>query len=478
MNSIIHHAYNPERFRQAGHMLIDQLADLLAASQQRTATHVHPWQPPEEQFQFWQSYLQSDHNDFFSVLLEKSTNVQHPHYVGHQVTAPVPETALAGLISDLLNNGMGVYEVGQASTAIERVVVKEVAGAMGFDAEAADGFITSGGTLANLTALLAARSIKAKEEVWTRGHQEPLALLVSEQAHYCVDRAVRIMGWGEAGIIKVPTDAQYRMRTDLLEAYYQQAVAEGKQVIAVVGSACSTATGSFDDLEAIGAFCRTHDLWFHVDGAHGGASAFSDTYRHLVKGIEQADSVVMDFHKMLLTPALATLLLFRDGRHSYQTFAQKADYLFSNSEEPEWYNLAKRTFECTKFMMGVKVFTILKHHGTELWNAHVTQTFDLGKSFAKLLQEHPNFELAVEPQCNIVCFRYVQPEVEEEELNALNTAIRTAVLEDGRFYIVKTLLDGKVYLRTTLMNPFTTVEDLVKLLEFGKALLVFNAAGR
>ncbi|MCB0586948.1 MAG: aminotransferase class V-fold PLP-dependent enzyme [Phaeodactylibacter sp.] len=467
MNTLIQQAYDPEAFRRAGHELIDLLAGHLTSVQARDGLPAIPFVSPEEEYAFWQKDYQENQcgspSGLFQSILDRSIRVQHPRYMGHQISPAAPMAALASLVDGLLNNGMGVYEMGAAGTAIERLVVKAVAEKMGFG-EAADGVLTSGGTLANLTALLAARSVRAPASVWREGHQDKLALLVSEEAHYCVDRAVRIMGWGEGGIIKVPADKQYRMRADLLEESLQQARADGKTVIAVVGSACSTSTGSFDDLEAIAGFCEQHGLWFHVDGAHGGALCFSSKHRPLLSGIERADSVVMDFHKMLLTPAVATALIFRNGQHSFRTFSQKAQYLWEKETDEEWHNLAKRTFECTKLMMGLKAYTLLRTYGPELWEQYLEQVMNLGRQFALLVRETEDFELAIEPSCNIVCFRYHPAGIEGEDINALNEAVRQGLLEEGRFYIVKTNLHGSTYLRVTLSNPFTTESDIRELL--------------
>lgn len=453
---LLEKAYDPEAFRRLGHQLIDQLADRLANPSQRPAIS---YTPPDQNLDQWSYDLETGKREqpleLLQRALDEGVQLHHPQYLGHQISPPAPITTLAGLVNDFMNNGMGVYEMGQVGTTLERVVIRLVAGHLGFG-EGADGVLTSGGTLANLTALLTARSVKASEPVWSEGSHKKYALMVSEQAHYCVDRAVRIMGWGSDGIIKVPCDEHYRIRTDLLENYLAEAHAQGKEVIAVVGSACSTATGSFDDLTAMADFCARHDLWFHVDGAHGAATAFSPRYRHLVAGLEKADSVAMDFHKMLITPALATALIYRNGQHSYRTFAQKAAYLWESQEDTEWFNLARRTFECTKAMYSLKFYSLYRTYGPKLLDAYVTRVIDTTRAFAQKLEEAPDFRLAILPQCNIICFRY-QPRhiTDPTSLNDLNGQLRQALLTDGHYYIVQTQIQEKRYLRCTLTNPFT-----------------------
>ncbi len=466
--SLLQAAYEPEAFRSMGHQLIDELADYLARCRAGGADiPANPWIKPEDAKERWSPALdQVGSQSSLQILtdtLREGVHLHHPKYMGHQISPPIPITALAGLVGDWMNNGMGVYEMGVPGSTMEHLVIKKVSRFMGFS-DAADGFVTSGGTLANTTALLAARSIKAKQNVWTEGHGQPLALMVSEAAHYCVDRAVKIMGWGEAGIIKVPVDDQYQMDTNQLQRLYEEACEAGTQVIAVVGSACSTATGSFDDLVAIADFCQEHDLWFHVDGAHGAALAFSGKYKDRVKGIELADSVAMDFHKMLLTPSITTALIFKDGKHSYQTFSQRADYLFEQAD-PEWFNFAKRTFECTKLMLGLKAFITLSQYGVELWDEAVTAVMDLSQAFAQMIKDHPAFELAVDPACNIVCFRYCADDLSLVAQNQVNDQLRQELLEDGEFYIVKTWLGEGLWLRTTLANPLSSTKELRGLLD-------------
>ncbi len=463
MPNLLSEIYTPQHFRENGHQLIDLLADYLENVETRRDETAIPYQTPDESLAFWQNELDApvsnDPTAFFSEVLKRSIRLHHPHAMGHQVPPPAPVAALAGLVSNLLNNGMAVYEMGMVSNAMEKIVTDLLSKRIGYD-ENSNGILTSGGTLATLTALLGARA--AKTNVWADGTEARLAVMVSDEAHYCVDRAARIMGLGSAGIIKIPTDAQYKMRTDLLENALEKAKNEGLTVFAIVGSCCSTSTGMHDDLEAIAAFAEKNQIRFHADGAHGCAAVFSKKYRFILRGIERADSVVVDFHKMLLTPALATALVFKRGADGFQTFQQRAQYLWDNSNE-DWYNSGKRTLECTKYMMSLKIFTILRLHGEAAFEQNVDVLYDLGKTFATMIQERTDFELAIEPECNIVCFRFKNKNT--PDLSGINAQIRQELIGNGRFYITQSNLRGETYLRVSLMNPLTTVRDLADLLD-------------
>ncbi len=464
MESVLQRAYNPAEFRKTSHQLVDMLANYLESCQDKSSKVTIPYQSPQESLAFWTGHMENDNTDpmaLFKTVLEKSTQLHNPRYMGHQVVPPVPLSALAGFFTEFLNNGMAVYEMGMAFNPIERLICEWMNAKIGYD-HTSNGLITSGGTLGNLTALLTARAVKTEGDVWTNGHQEKLGIIVSEEAHYCVDRAARVMGLGEAGIIKIPTNEAYEMRTELLEEALATAKNNGIHVFAIIGSASSTSTGSHENLIEIGQFAAKHKLWFHVDAAHGGGALFSKKYKHQLNGIELADSVVIDFHKMMLTPALATAVLYKNGKDSYETFHQKAQYLWANDDE-EWQNSGKRTFECTKLGMCLKVYAILKTYGEEIFEQNVNVLYDLGKAFAEKIKSNPNFELALNPSCNIVNFRFKTEKI--KDLNEFNSLLRKKLIENGEFYIVQTMLRGTLYLRVSLMNTMTTTTDLEALLK-------------
>lgn len=460
-------AFDPEAFRADGHAVVDLLADHLAAARRGAPMPVLPRVAPDEMLARWPARF-DDHGgvplaELVARALVDSNHLHHPGFVGHQVTAPLPSAALCDLVSALLNNSSAVYEMGPASTAMERSVLAWSAARLGLGPHA-DGILTSGGSAGNLTALLVARQAMAGFDAWREGDHAgpPLAVLASDQAHYCVRRAAQVMGLGEGGVVTVPTDDAYRMRPDRLDASLAAAEHAGRRVIAVAASAASTATGAFDPLPEIADFCARRGLWLHVDGAHGASLALSRRHRHLLDGIDRADSVVWDAHKMMLLPALITMVLYRDGRRSYEAFSQQASYLFAETDRAPWYDLAGRTLECTKPMMALTLYAALAGHGPTLFEDYLDGVMALTARFADALRDAPDFDLALQPACNIVCFRHTPKGA--TDLDALQDRIRRRVLAEGGFYIVQTRLRTGLYLRTTLINPATREQDLVDLM--------------
>ncbi|TSA31089.1 MAG: pyridoxal-dependent decarboxylase [Porphyromonadaceae bacterium] len=468
MTDLLKQAYDPENFRGQAHRLVDLLADHLEASYSQSDKTVLPWMDPDQRLLKWQNDLEQkfEFEPFWKDTIDETIHIHHPKYLGHQVCASLPLAGLGDMLNGVLNNGSAIYEMGPVSTAMERVVIDWLAGAMGYGKEAS-GVLTSGGSLGNLTALLAARQHQSGYDHWTEGKIDGFhpAIMVSEESHYSVSRAVQIMGWGEKGVIKVPTNPLHQLDAGRLEETYAKAEKQGLKVLVLVGNAGSTSTGSYDPLDQIAHFSEKKGLWFHIDGAHGGAAAITPKYRHLTKGIERADSIVIDFHKMLGISALTTAVLFRDGKRSYETFNQKAGYIFNNEEREQWFNSAVRTLECTKNMMGVKVYSILRTYGPQVFIDHFTTCYDLGREFAAIISQGADFELPYEPESNIVCYRYIGSGKTDHELNRLNADIRRKIIESGKFYIVQTQIDNKTYLRSSLMNPFTSKSDMEELLE-------------
>lgn len=469
-------SFEAAAFRDLGHRVVDLLADHLEQANRREGPVLPPW-TPEESLRRWPADFGpeplKDPAELLARVIESSNHLHHPRYIGHQCTSPLPGSALLDFAGAFLNNGSAVYEMGPHSTAMERSAARWFAGRIGFDPEAADGFFTHGGSAGNLTALLAARQSGTPYDVWEEGVRDArgLCVLASDQTHYSVRRSAQVIGLGGKSVVPIPADEAFRMRVDELEKALRRAKADGRAVLAVVASAGSTATGAIDPLDRIADLCAEHGVWFHVDGAHSGAMVVSDRLRPRLKGIERADSVVIDAHKMMLMPALATLVIFKEGRRSFETFSQQANYLFAGQDPTgTWYDLAQRTMECTKRSLGLQVYGSLKTYGTAYFAAYIERMFELGQAFGRMVAARPHWELATEPEGNIVCFRYAPPALADPE--AFQLRVREAIVKEGSYYIVKTVLRGKTYLRVTIINPRTELGDLEGLLDRVEAFAV------
>ena len=478
MTQLLRRAYDPATFRTEGHALIDQLADYLEGVTDHPA---NPYATPEQSLAVFRALLDrgATPQEVYRQLIRDNVHLHHPDYMGHQVVPPAPLAALGDVAASLMNAGQAIFEMGRPGVAMEQLVIERFAELLRL-APTAGGFLTSGGTLANLTALLAARARQwpGGGDAWRDGNGTVRpCLLVNAQAHYCIDRAVRIMGWGAEGIVHVPTDGELRMRTELIDESVADARQRGLTPIALVGSACTTSTGSYDNIEALADAAARHQLWLHIDGAHGAAVRLDPERQHLTAGLERVDSLTLDFHKLLMTPALTTGLFFREARDQYRTFQQEADYLLGSANESD---IARRSFECTKRTMSLRVFTLLSAYGPEVFRDYVVQVGALGRELGRLVRQDPNLELFMEPDINIVCFRFVAPAVPQEQRSAVNELIRATLTEDGHRYIVQTKIAGQTYLRCTLTNAFTTTEHLRAMLRevsaTGQRLLTLRAA--
>lgn len=464
-NDRLARAYDPSAFRESGHRLVDKLADYLTRAFSGEEP-VMAWREPNDMAERWAAQLGdepiTDLGAFADAILEDAIHQHHPRCFGHQVSVPLPAAALNALLVAVLSNGMASYDSGPVSSALERNVTRWLASRLGMP-RGADGVLTSGGTLGNLTALLAARHVAEGFDV-ARGNTVPMAVVASEHAHYCVARAAMMMGWGTEGVVTVPVDERYTLRADAVRQGIAEAEAAGRAVIAVVATAGASPTGAYDPFEELADLCEARALWLHVDGAHGASAALSDKYRHLVAGMARADSVVWDAHKLLGLPALNTAVLFRRGETSYAPFAQDAAYLFADGDDPaRWYDFGVRNMECTKRMMSVELYGALAQLGTGVIDDYITGRFDLAKGFAAMLRDAPDFVLATEPACNIVCFRYASGGAELS--NDAHDHIRAELVRQGDFFTSRTTLHGRTHLRVTLMNPRTTLADLEALLD-------------
>ncbi len=474
-------AYAPDVFTAAGRSIIEELGHHLAAAQASKGSVLN-WRSPGENDEDALALLSAPRptdgaafvNEVASMVrltVARGQTLHDPRYIGHQVAPPLPIAGLFEAVSSVTNQGMAIYEMGPWATGVEDAMVQTLGQALGFPAGSFAGFITSGGSLATLTALLTARNV-ALEQAWRRGITAgggaPPVMVAHSESHYCVTRAAGVLGIGSDHVIKVELDDRSRMNPQSLEVTLTELRRKGHPIVAVIASACSTRTGAFDPLPAISEVCKRHGVWLHVDAAHGGAACLSDRHRHLLQGIELADSVVWDAHKMLHVPALCTFVFYRDPRHRYCAFEQDAPYLYDPTAPfLADHDSGLKTVECTKRAAAFGLWAAWRLHGKQLFADIVESTFDMARRFHDLLAAADDFVALHEPMCNIQMFRHLPAALRDADaktIGAFQLQLRRRVIESGRFYIVPGKWEGHGALRAVVMNPLTTEAHLKELL--------------
>ncbi len=406
-------------------------------------------------------------DEFAGRYLSFTTCLHHPGYFAHQVGVPHPVGALGSLMDGLTNNPMAIYEMGPAAAAIEFFMINYLLKKIGWvpmpekierrlTYPHGSGLLTHGGSLANLTALLAARH-QLDPSVRETGNPGDLVILAPEACHYSIGKAVGIMGMGEQSVIPLDTDRAGRITVSKLTSKIQSAHKDKKRIVALVANGCATGTGLYDPIDEIADLCREIGIWFHVDGAHGAAALFSKTHAGYLKGIEKADSMIIDAHKMLRTPTICAALLVKNADVLDTTFENTSSYLFHEKKQPG-FDFIGQTIECTKAGLGLKFFMSFSAMGENGMAAYIDGTYDLARQAWSFIDAQPDFETAVKPESNILCFRVDGPD-------ELQIRLRDLMIDEGRFHISSTRLNGRRYLRIVVMNPQSDMSDIIALID-------------
>ncbi len=470
-------AYDPNFLQRAGDELIGLLASHLDSLGNRGG-NVLNWRDPRSNIDAAAKQLETPDAslakfvELAKQILSSGQNLHHPRYIGHQVPASVPLAGLFDAIGSVTNQVMAIYEMGPWATAVERSLVETVGKQIGFADGTFDGLVTHGGSLANLTGLLTARNVSlgdAWDDGLTNVSGKVPVLVCHQHAHYSVARSAGVLGLGTDNIVRVNVDDRGRMCPESLRTTLAKLRDDERPVVAVCACACATPIGAFDPLNDIADVCEQFGVWLHVDAAHGGAAVFSDRQRHLVAGLERADSVVVDAHKMMFMPALCAFVFYRNRDHRYEAFQQEAPYLFDpTAPGMAEFDSGMKTLECTKRAATFGLWGIWSMFGPELFADLVDLTFSLGQSFHQMLNDAEDFEPLHTPQCNIVVFRYLPSFLRDKSAEAIGDfqlKLRRDVIESGKFYIVPIKPDGVGALRVTVINPLTTRDDLAQLMD-------------
>jgi glutamate/tyrosine decarboxylase-like PLP-dependent enzyme len=353
-----------------------------------------------------------------------------------------------------------------ANSWIEVTVVRWLGEMVGFGDDAA-GYLTTGGSWANLVGLAVARVRRAGWDLRTEGlaGQPRLVAYISAEGHSCFDKAAELLGLGRAQLRKVAVDGDFRIRPEALEAAIAADRAAGHRPFCVVGNAGTVNTGAVDPLAALAEIARRHELWFHVDGSYGALAALVPERRVLFAGIEQADSLALDPHKWLNVPFDAGCVLTRSWADLSDTFSLVPPYIRAATDDE--HNHVHYGFELSRTDRALKVWLSLQQHGADGYAALIAGHLALARHLAELLHGAPEFEVMSEPVLSICCFRYVPPDLADrpEEavqvyLDRLNLAVELALVADGGAMVSGTDLGARRVLRACIVNHRATRDDV------------------
>jgi len=390
-------------------------------------------------------------------ILSRILNICHPRFFAF---VPGPSNFVSAM-ADALASGFNVFNGswlgGSSAAALELAVIDWFRNWCGFPEEAG-GLFVSGGSMANLTALVAARHTRLSDRT------EGAMIYYSDQTHSSVDRALRVIGFMPEQISRIASDDEFRIPMDALAERVKQDRAAGLRPFAVIANAGTTNTGAIDPLAEIAQFCRAQDLWMHVDGAYGAAAVISDRGRALLAGIELADSLSFDPHKWLFQSIECGCVLLRDAALLKATYRIMPEYLADVHRNVTEVNPCDYGIQLTRGFRALKVWMSIQYFGLDAFRAAIDRGFVLAEIAERKLRDMANWELVTPAQMGIVCFR------RREAQESFYPRLHEAMLRDGFALATSTVLNGRTTLRLCTINPRTTDDDIEQTLDWLDAL--------
>ncbi len=477
----------PAEIRAMGHAAVEVVAEYLGALPNLP---IHPDTTSREIRGKLDRELPVEGRDFGSLLAEfrdvivpATRHNAHPRFFGYVASPGTAAAAYADLLASALNSNVTSWRSAPGPTELERVTIDWIKRIIGYPA-GAEGLFISGGSLANLSGLAAARDAKAPlrvEEAGCQALERPLRLYMSSECHHSVAKAAGLLGIGHDNVRVVGVDARLRIDTRALEGAIEEDLAAGLQPFCVVASAGTVGTGACDPLDAVADVAAKHGLWFHVDGCYGGFAVLAPSKRDLFRGLERADSVALDPHKWLYVPSDCSCVLYRDPARARATFGHEADYIrvLTHHADDEAYAFWDYGPELTRRFRALKVWMMLAHVGTRALGEAIEGNCRCARHLADLVEQADDCELLAPVGLSIFCFRYAPPAMKaalaqadpaqraalDRELDALNERILAEVQRGGSSYLSNATVGGRFALRGCVLNFRTTERDMEVLLE-------------
>jgi len=387
--------------------------------------------------------------------------LSHPKFFSF---VPGPSNYISAM-ADTLATGFNVFSGGWAAAPsaaeLEIVTMNWLLKMFGFPQKKGGGIFTSGGSMANLTALVTARNIKCGEDF------SKATIYLSDQAHSSNIKAIRVMGFRKEQIRIIPTDMEFKFGINKLKNAINRDRLEGLEPFCILASAGTTNTGTVDPLVEIGEICKNENLWFHVDGAYGGAAILGKDGKKLLRGIDKADSITVDPHKWFYQPYEMGCLLVRNHKWLSGTFTEKPEYLRDVEGNESEINFFDHGIQLTRRFRALKFYMSIKTFGLKAFREAVQYNIDLAEATEAHLRKSRTWEVVSPATLAIINFRYnpIAKNLSEKELDKLNGKISESVVQSRQAMLVTTVLNGMIVLRMCLINPRTTLQDVKDTIE-------------
>ncbi len=469
-------AMDIEAMRRAGYATVDALVARLAIPDadpvlcRAAPAHLRErlGGPPPEQPGDYGEVLDRVITD----VLPYAARTDHPGYMAFIPSFTTWPAALAELTAAAANPYCGAWMESAGAAQVELEVIDWFRTWLGLPSTAA-GVLVTGGSAANLTALLVAREAAG-------GPSPDSVVYVSDQAHSSLARTARAMGLRSHQVRVLPTDGHWRLLPDTVAAAVRADRAAGRIPFALCASAGSTNTGSVDPLADLAGVCAADGLWLHVDAAYGGFAALTAQGRAALAGIERADSVTLDPHKWLFQPMECGCVLIRDGIRLERTFAIHPDYLDGDATGDEGeVNFADRGLQLSRGFRALKVWVAVQTFGLGAFRACIQRNLDLARYAEDLIRSQPELTLMAPATLGIVCFRREWPDCDEAETERRGTALAEELEGRGTAFVSATRLAGRHAIRLCILNPTTSSEHVRRVIEyFAAAAAPATAAAR
>lgn len=458
---------NTTEFRASGHRIVDLLADYLEAVETKplfpNIATAELEQLFDEPMPETPSTLASIMEELETKLLPYCTQINHPGYLGLITPTPTPVGILGDFIASALNQNVGVWSSSPSATTVERRVVRWLTDLIGFGPEAS-GNLTSGGMMANFVGMKLARDWASGNHTQHEGVTQPMAVYTSDERHISVDKAADAIGIGRDGLRIIPTDDQYVIRLDLLEAMIAADKRNRVLPVCIMAMGGSTNTGVVDPIKELKKICERERIWLHVDAAYGGGMLLSQKFPGVLAGLELADSVTIDPHKWFFAPLDAGAILVRNGSLLTKSFGLQPPYLKTESETAEGrFNFYVHGFEQSRRFRALKVWMGMKRYGTKQIGELIDANIEQAQYLYDLCVADPDFEVARKPPMSAICVRYVGGDLDPDARDRLHADVVKRIEQGGRFWFSTTVLKDKWWFRINPVNFRTRREHMDEL---------------